>query len=86
MPWVDHVGAHLAGDVRRAIKKLERTDPVHHKILDHYMRSKAPRITIADAVSYDSSTVKRKLDEAVDIILQNLHKSSGPEGLISGQA
>lgn len=78
MPWVDVSGVYLAYEVKSAIVALSKSDPVLYKILDYYMRTRMPRMRIAEAVHYDSSTVKRKLDEAVDVILQNL-KNEGIE-------
>lgn len=76
MPWVDASGVYVSSEVRSAIKQVAQTDPLLHKILDYYMRTRMPRMKIADAVHYDSSTVKRKLDEAVDLILHHLKTAS----------
>lgn len=72
MPWVDASDVYHATEVRKAIIQLAQTDQNLHRILDHYMRTKSARMKIAELTHYDSSTVKRKLDEAVDVILQNL--------------
>lgn len=76
MPWVDVSGVYTADEVRVAVKQVADTDPLLHKILYYYMNTRMPRMRIAEAVHYDSSTVKRKLDEAVDVILQRLKNSS----------
>lgn len=73
MPWIDRSGVFSSEEVRAAVKKVAESDPVLHRILDYYIRTRMPRMRIAEAVHYDSSTVKRKLDEAVDLIFQNLH-------------
>ena len=72
MPWVDASDVYDATEVRKAIVQLSQTDQNLHRILDHFMRTKMARMRIAELTHYDSSTVKRKLDEAVDVILQNL--------------
>jgi len=71
-PWVDVSGVYTSNEVRAAVKRIGRTDPLLHRIIDYYIRTRMPRMRIAEAVHYDSSTVKRKLDEAVDIVLQQL--------------
>lgn len=72
MAWIDISGVYTSEEVRRATREVSKSDPVLHRILDYWIRTRLPRMRIADAVHYDSSTVKRKLDEAVDLILQNL--------------
>lgn len=68
-------------EVRAAIKAISKTDPVLHNILDYYIRTRMSRIQIGEAVNYDSSTVKRKLDEAVDLILHQLKTTPRSKGL-----
>jgi len=70
--WVDASGVYTSNEVRDAVKRISRTDPLLHRIIDYYIRTRMPRMRIAEAVHYDSSTVKRKLDDAVDIVLQQL--------------
>lgn len=70
--WVDVEGVFSAAEVRAAIKRLEHKNPKLHRILDKYITNKAARSQIADSESYDSSTIKRKLDDALDLVLQNL--------------
>lgn len=77
-PWVDVSGVYLATEVRVAIKKLEASDPVLYKILNIYICTRNGRMEIAQKVDYDSSTVKRKLDQAADLVLQKL-KLDGAE-------
>lgn len=80
-PWVDVSGIYFAAEVRKAIKKIAETDPLLHQIVDQYVRTRKPRMQIANSVSYDSSTVKRKLDEAADLILHNLKMDVADEHL-----
>jgi hypothetical protein len=68
----------MAHEVRAAIKKIAATDPILHQIIDQYVRTRKARMQIAQSVSYDSSTVKRKLDEAADLVMHNL-KLDAPE-------
>lgn len=72
MPWYDVSGIYFARDVRVAVKQVAHTDPMLYRILHAYITTRNSRMEIARAVSFDSSTVKRKLDEAADIVLQNL--------------
>lgn len=71
-PWVDVSGVYLAEDVRNAIEKIRKMDPLLYKILNYYVKTRNPRMRIAEAVHYDSSTVKRKLDDAVDLVMSNM--------------
>lgn len=77
-PWVDVSGIYTAAEVRAAIKKISAGDPILHQIMDQYVRTRKPRMQIAQSVNYDSSTVKRKLDEAVDLLLHNLKLDAKP--------
>ena len=72
VPWVDVSGIYTSEDVRVAIKKIAQNDPLLHKILHYYITTRLPRNQIAEAVVYDSSTVKRKLDDGVDLIMHKL--------------
>lgn len=70
--WIDAEGHYSPDEVRRAIRKLATGDPAHHSVLDSYIRTRKPRSEIAREKLYDSSTIKRKLDKAIDLVLQNL--------------
>jgi len=71
-PWIDGWGYHSAEDVKVCIKELQETDEVLHSVLKLYTVSRMPRHLISARVNYDYSTVKRKLDQAIECILYRL--------------
>lgn len=63
----------LYEDVKDAIKNIEYNGPDIHRVLWAYLFTPLPRTGLADLCRFDSSTVKRKLDKAVDLIMQYLN-------------
>lgn len=70
--WSDKWGVHSSEDIRESVKRLAETDPVLYRILNLYTLSRMSRHRISVRIGYDYSTVKRKLDQAIDIILTML--------------
>ena len=71
-PWLDAWGYHEAIEVKQALKGLKETDPLLFRIIHLYTASHMTRHQVRTRISYDYSTVKRKLDYAVDCILNRL--------------
>lgn len=60
-------------DVKDAIKNIEYNGPEIHRVLWAFLFTPLPRTHLADLCRCDSSTAKRKLDKAVDSIMQYLN-------------
>lgn len=59
-------------EVRQALLSLQSKDPMRYRILHKYTHSRDSRSKIAESENYDASTIKRRLDQALDIVLQEL--------------
>jgi hypothetical protein len=70
--WTDLWGTHSSTDIRESIKRLSETDPMLYRVFNLYTLSRMSRHRIAVRLGYDYSTVKRKLDQAIDIVLTML--------------
>lgn len=71
-PWIDAWGYHPATEVKAALKGLFSTDQTLYRIVHLYISSHMSRHALCTRVNYDYSTVKRKMDYAVDCILNRL--------------
>jgi hypothetical protein len=71
-PWIDGWGTHTAEEVKECIKGLSETDEILYTVLRLYTISRMPRHLISARINYDYSTVKRKLDQAIECILFRL--------------
>lgn len=58
--------------VKEAVYKLKDNDPDLLRVLCYHLYTHLPRVRIAEEVGFDPSTVKRKLNKAVDAIMQRL--------------
>jgi hypothetical protein len=72
LPWVDEWGSHSPEEVKRAMRLLKQTDPEYYHVLHLYMTSRMTRQDMSNLIAYEYSTVKRKLDYAIDCILSRL--------------
>jgi hypothetical protein len=59
-------------EVKEAIVRLKRTDPYLHKLLAYRWLTKRTRNDIANSQYMDPSTLKRKWDVAINIIVNYL--------------
>lgn len=67
-------------EVKAALLSLAKSDPGYHRILYLWYNGRSSRLQIAAAAGMDSSTVKRRMDASVDIILMYLlHPDLTPE-------
>lgn len=58
-----------AEEVEEALKYVKIANPVKYKILDTTMTTRRSRAEIASSLKYDTSTVKRYLNQAVDLVI-----------------
>lgn len=74
--------AYPYADVKKAVDGLKDNDPLLLRILSSYMFTALSRAKAADAIGFDSSTLKRHLNKAADIIMQRLnHADMLPDDL-----
>lgn len=59
-------------EVREALKRLKTTDPLLHKNLGYRWQSTRSRNSIANSLYCDPSTLKRRWDKAIKIIINYL--------------
>lgn len=71
-PWIDEWGMHTAEEVKEALRILKQTDPLFYQVIHLYTTSRMTRYDMANVIAYEYSTVKRKLDYAIDCILSRL--------------
>ncbi len=65
-------------DVKKAVFALRDNDPDILRILWYYIGTALSRTRIADEVDFDASTVKRKADRGIDLVLQKLRHGQLP--------
>lgn len=66
--------------VKAAVYSLRDNSPEILKILNYHMYTNLPRTRIAEEVGYDPSTIKRKLDQAANCMMQRLVHGDFPPG------
>lgn len=71
--WIDGHEVFPPEDVRKVILSIEDSDPALSRILRKYTSTRNSRSKIAESENYDASTIKRKLDHALDMVLQELN-------------
>lgn len=79
-PWIDAWGYHPAVAVKDALRGLSTTDPILYRVVYLYTATHMSRHQICSRISYDYSTVKRKLDYAIDCTLNRLANRDINEG------
>lgn len=72
--------------VREAFEGFKDNDPIYYRILSTYCFTSLSRARAAEAIGFDSSTLKRYLDKAADIIMNRLnHAASLPADLFENR-
>ena len=59
-------------EVKEAILRLKTVDPELHRLLAYFWQSTRSRSDIADALHFDPSTVKRRANKGMGILLNYL--------------
>lgn len=71
-------------EVKDAVYSLKDNNPEINRILTYHLYTRLPRTRIAEEVGFDPSTVKRKLDQAADLVMQRLaHEDFPPRDLFT---
>jgi hypothetical protein len=60
-------------EVKEALKRLKKTDPKLHRLLEYRWLSHRSRSAIANSLYMDSSTLKRSWDKAMNTIVNWLN-------------
>ena len=66
-------------EVKDALKKLKKTDPKLHRLLEYRYMTSRSRSAIANSLYMDSSTLKRSWDKAMNILINWLAHSRPEE-------
>lgn len=74
-PWKENFECEMVNEtftyeeVKQALRHLKTTDPALHRILEYRALSNRSRWDIAEALYIDSSTLKRKWNVAMNIMM-----------------
>lgn len=71
-PWIGPRGYRTAEQVTDALDGLKRTDRLLFQILHLFTATHLTRRDVCKRVGYEYSTIKRKVDSAVDCVLNRL--------------
>jgi hypothetical protein len=62
-----------AKEIYEALKRIEKTDPGISSVMYYWYRSRASKGDIASAKGVDPSTIKRRLNDGINMLLVDLH-------------
>jgi len=74
MVWIDATGIYTYEEVRAVLEALEKENSKAYHVMDYWIRTRISKVKIAKQLKCNPSTVKRQLDNLVDMFLARLHK------------
>jgi hypothetical protein len=69
---------HPYQKVKDALYSIRDNNPEIVRIMTYHLYTRLPRTRVAEEVGYDPSTVKRKLDQGADLVMQRLSHEDFP--------